>query len=98
MTESVSMKERQRILERVEKLNEAVEKARAYLANGDHGDWHDFQPSFGGSKGRMPHPDWVANVFLPRRLAALDRYNKALQTLDRKAKERQSSRQRKRSK
>jgi hypothetical protein len=92
------MKERQRILERMEKLNEAVEKARAFLANGDHSDWHDFRPLFGDSKDRLPHPDWVANVFLPRRRAALDRCNKALETLDRKAKERQTSRQRNRSK
>jgi hypothetical protein len=92
------MKERQRLLERIEKLNEALEKARAYLANGDDGEWHGFRPLFGGSNGRLPHPDWVANVFLPRRLAALDRRNTALETLDRKAKERRTSRQRKRSK
>jgi hypothetical protein len=91
------MRERERILERIEKLNEAVAKARAYLANGDYSDWHGFRPLFSNSKERPPHPDWVANVFLPHTLATLEQCTRVLETLERKEKELRTSRQRKRS-
>ena len=91
------MNKRQRIIERTQKLNEAVEKARAYLANGDCGDWHGFRPLFGGARGRLPHPDWVANVFLPRKLVAVERCEQILETLEYQEKERRTSRTRKKS-
>ena len=92
------MNKRAEMIERMKRLNEAVEKARAYLANKDHSDWHGFRPLFGDSRDRPPHPDWVANVFLPRRLAAIDRCEKVLDVLERQEKERRISRKRNRSK
>ena len=55
--------------------------AHEYLTTGAHGHWTGFRPLFGGSRGRLPHRDWIANVFIPRRLSALSRCEVALETL-----------------
>jgi hypothetical protein len=85
----------EKIIERMNRLNDAVNRARAYLSNGDHADWHGFRPLFGGANDRLPHPDWVANVFLPRTLAALNRCEKTLESLEAREKQRRIIRSRK---
>jgi hypothetical protein len=59
------MSDRKKIIERIDRLNEAIDKARDYLVTGDHSNWRGFRPLFGDSRNRLPHPDWIANVFLP---------------------------------
>ena len=44
---------------------------------------------------RLPHRDWVANVFMRRQRGAISRCENALETLNSKAKERRVSQQRK---
>lgn len=83
------MSNRATIIERMKQHADAIEIARAYLANGDHANWQGFRPLFGDFRGRFPHRDWVKNVFLRRRSAALTQCEKALETLEQKMKERQ---------
>jgi hypothetical protein len=84
------MKAKQKaVLDRIRHLEEAITKAREYLENGDHAEWHGFRPWFVGKmrEGRPlpPHPDWVKNVFLPRQEKALCRAEKVLEKLARVA-------------
>jgi hypothetical protein len=82
------MAKRRAILDRMKRLTEALEKAHEYLASGAHGHWTGFRPLFGGSRNRLPHRDWIANVFIPGRLRALRRCEIALETVRGRAKER----------
>lgn len=63
------------ILDRIAHHEDAIVKAREYLENGANAHWHGFRPLFTSKskagKSLPPHKDWVRNVFLPRREAAL---------------------------
>ena len=89
------MSKRPDIVESIEKHATAVEMAQQYLATGDHAHWHGFRPLFGGARDRAPHPDWVAHVFLRRRSGSLAFYEKLLERLERKTKERRIHERRK---
>jgi hypothetical protein len=73
------------VQERIKHLEDAIAKGREYLETGAHAEWHGFRPLFAG---RMkdgtelpPHPEWVRNVFLPRRETELRQAEKALERL-----------------
>ena len=74
---------RKAVLERIESLENAIAKAREYLASGEHAHWSGFRPLF-VSKFRdgqelPPHKDWVRHVFLARSEKALRRAETVLQ-------------------
>lgn len=70
-------RKRKDILNRIETLEEAINKAREYLETGKYAHWSAFRPLFAAKvrdgKELPPHKDWVKNVFLPRTEKALDR-------------------------
>jgi hypothetical protein len=76
---------RKAVLDRIERLEGAIDKAKEYLKSGKHADWNGFRPWFVGKKkdGKElpPHKDWVKNVFLPRMEKALNRAEKILERL-----------------
>ena len=76
------------VLERIEALENAIEKAHEYLETGAHTDWHRFRPLFVDKirDGEVlpPHKDWVRNVFIPRHERAIKRLEKRLDSLERK--------------
>ena len=76
---------RKAVLDRIELLEEAIERAKEYLKSGKHAHWSGFRPWFVGKKkdGKElpPHRDWVKNVFLPRKEKALNRAEKILERL-----------------
>jgi hypothetical protein len=76
---------RKAILERIERFEDAISKAREYLETGDHAHWHGFRPWFvnkvRNGKALPPHKDWVKNVFLPRYEKALKHAEKRLERL-----------------
>ena len=82
------------ICDRIERHNEALKRANEYLATGAHAHWRGFHPLFCPNEKRLPHLDWVANVFVPRRQGALAQCESALETLEKKAKDRRVSRRR----
>ena len=73
------------VVDRIESLEQAFRKAKEYLDNGRHADWHGFRPLFArklrGGKELPPHKDWVMNVFLPGMEQALTRAEKLLERL-----------------
>jgi hypothetical protein len=70
------------VLDRIQRLEEAITKAHEYLESGKHADWRLFRPLFDFKKrdGKRlpPHKDWVKNVFLRRMERALGRAEKLL--------------------
>jgi ribosomal protein L34E len=90
------MTKRGAILDRMQRHQEALQKAHEYLARGGHGHWHGFRPLFDARHNRLPRPEWIVNVFLRRRRGALKQCENALETLNGKAKERRVSERRKR--
>lgn len=78
-----SQRNRKDILDRIEKLEEAISKAREYLEAASHAEWCGFRPLFApkvrDGKELPPHKDWVKNVFLPRTEKALDRAERLLE-------------------
>lgn len=70
------------ILDRIQRLEEAIAKAREYIDSGKNAHWHGFRPLRSGKmkdgKTQLPHRDWVRSVFLPQRQKAL---NQALEAL-----------------
>jgi hypothetical protein len=79
-------------LDRIERIEEAITKAREYLESGKHADWHGFRPflvnKVRDGKVLSPHKDWVKNVFLPRQEGALRRNQRLLEKLPQKNTER----------
>jgi hypothetical protein len=79
------------ILERIRGLDLAALRAQEYLATGSHADWSGFRPLFVAKTKDgaelPPHPDWVANVFLPHVRRRLLRAEKALKVLEMKESE-----------
>ncbi len=73
---------RRKIIERVKRLEDDIDKARKYLETGEHSNWHKFQPLFSrkvkDGKSVPPHKDWVKNVFLPNLEKALSEAEKLL--------------------
>ena len=80
------------VIERIERIEEAITKGREYLENGTHANWRGFRPLFTAKvrngNAMPPHRDWVKNVFLPRKERALRYAEKVLRTLERKEGER----------
>lgn len=80
------------VIERIERIEEAITKGCEYLENGTHADWRGFRPLFTTKirNGNVmpPHRDWVRNVFIPRKERALRYTEKVLRTLERKEGER----------
>lgn len=77
----MSKGKRAAVLERIERIEDAIAKAQEYLETGAHAHWHGFRPIFGDEKDRPPHRDWVENVFLTRKQRALARAEKLLDRL-----------------
>ena len=77
---------RKAVLERIESIEQAIGRARAYLDTGKHAHWSGFRPlfdaKFKNDKEVSPHKDWVKNVFLPRKQKALRHAGKVLEGLD----------------
>jgi uncharacterized protein YqcC (DUF446 family) len=75
------------VLDRIESLEEAIKRARAYLESGEHAHWSGFRPLFVAKrkdgKELPPHKDWVRNVFLPRMEKALSRAERILERIGR---------------
>jgi hypothetical protein len=74
------------VLERIKRLKDEIAKGREYLGVGEHAAWHGFRALF-AVKSRdgtalPPHPDWVRNVFIPRRERALRHAEKVLERLE----------------
>ena len=73
------------VLERIKRLEDEIAKGREYLETGAHAEWHGFRALFAvkarGGTALPPHPDWVRNVFLPRREKDLRQAEKALEKL-----------------
>jgi len=71
------------ILERIKRIEDAIEKGNEYLESGKHADWSGFRPLFANKvrDGKIlpPHRDWVKNVFLPNRERELSRAEKLLE-------------------
>src|SRR5437868_6409489 len=84
---------REQIIKRMERITEALYTAYEFLATGKNGDSHYFRPLFTG-RDRLPHRDWIKNVFIPRCLKAVARMEKRLEALERQAKDRRISRRR----
>src|SRR2546423_972562 len=91
----VGMRKRKAILDRMRGHQEALQKADEYLATGANCQWQGFRAMFDPRLDRLPHRDWVANVFRRRRRSAISQCENALETLNSKAKERRVSQQRK---
>ena len=76
---------RKAVLDRIDGLEQAIRKARAYLDRGAHANWAGFRPLFDPKQRNgtelPPHKDWVRNVFLPRTEKALTRAEKILERL-----------------
>ena len=74
------------ILDRIERLEDAIAKAEGYLKTGEHADWQGFRPLFTqkmrDGKILPPHPDWVRNVFLRRKRNALDYSYRLLEKIE----------------
>ena len=77
---------RKAVLERIDSLEQAIEKAREYLESGKHANWSGFRPVFVSKskdgKELPPHRDWVKNVFLPRNEKALRRAEKLVEQFE----------------
>jgi hypothetical protein len=73
------------LLDRIKRLEDEISKGQEYLKTGAHGEWHGFRALFAAKardgKPLPPHPDWVRNVFLPRREMALRQAEKILEKL-----------------
>jgi hypothetical protein len=78
----------QAVLNRIKRVEEELAKGREYLETGAHADWRGFRPLFTpkkrDGKALPPHPDWVSNVFIPRRERALRYLEKLLDRLESK--------------
>ena len=72
---------KRKILERIERLEQSVLKAKEYLESGKHAYCAGFQPLF-VNKRQPPHKDWVKNVFLAQAEKALNRAEKLLERVD----------------
>ncbi len=86
------------VLDRIRHLEEAITKAREYLATGADADWRGFRSLFvtkmRAGKALPPHKDWVQNVFLPRRERALRSAEKLLENLKHSSADKDRSRRR----
>ena len=79
-------KKRKAIFDRIESLEQAIRRAKEYLESGKHADWRGFRPLFvpklKDGKELPPHPEWVKNVFLPRKEKALSRAEKLVERVN----------------
>jgi hypothetical protein len=74
---------RKAVLERIESIEQDIDRAKEYLESGKHAHWSGFRPLFApkfkDGKELPPHKDWVKNVFLPRKERALRYAEKVLE-------------------
>jgi hypothetical protein len=75
------------ITERLERAERNLQKAERYLETGKGGRDHCFGPLL-CSDDRLPHPDWVRNVFIPVQKLIIHRCKQAQKSLADKARER----------
>lgn len=81
------MNEKQRaVLIRITSIEQAIARAKEYLATGRLETWKELRPWFvrkwQDGKPMPPHPDWVKNVFLPRMERELTRSERAVERLE----------------
>jgi len=73
------------VMIRIERLEDAIKKAREYLECGAHADWSGFRALFSAKIKDgvvvLPHKDWVRSTFLPRQEQALHKAYNALERL-----------------
>jgi hypothetical protein len=73
---------RKAVLDRIQRIEEAITKAHEYLESGKHADWRGFRPLFDvkvrDGKILPPHKDWVKNVVLRNLERRLRRAEKLL--------------------
>lgn len=73
------------VLDRIQRIEEAITKAHEYLESGKHADWRGFRPLFDAKvrdgKIMPPHKDWVKNVVLRHLERRLRRAEKVLDRL-----------------
>ena len=71
------------VLDRIERLKQAIDIATEYLKSGKHANWKGFRPLFVRKqrKGKElpPHQDWVRNVYIRRMEKALSHAEKVLE-------------------
>ena len=76
---------RRAVLDRIQRLEEAIAKANEYLTSGQHAHWKGFRPLFTdkvrSGQELPPHNDWIKNVFLPRMEKALNRAERILERI-----------------
>jgi len=93
-----SASKKKTVLDRIQIIEDAIAKEREYLETGAHADWSAFRPLFADKvrdgKPLPPHKDWVKNFFIPSHERALRRAEKLLESLERSAAEKISSRRR----
>src|SRR5258708_40021344 len=86
-----SASKKKAVLDRIQRLEDAIAKGREYLESGAHAEWRGFRPLFTakvrGGKALPPHKDWIKNVFLPRRERGLRYLEKLLEKLERSSAE-----------
>lgn len=83
---------RKDVLDRIQWLEEAIDKARACLETGANATWAGFgpwlEPKVRDGKRMPPHRDWVRHVFLRRCEKSLARAKRILEKLDEKENQR----------
>ena len=76
------------VLERIRSHENALVKAREYLATGAHSNWHGFRPWFvpkiKDGREMPPHKDWVKNVLIPSFEKAIRKSERILERLEQK--------------
>ncbi len=74
------------ILDRIKHLEDAIARGHEYLKSGAHAQWSGFRPLFAAKErdgiALPPHPDWVKNVFLPRRERSLKQAEESLERVN----------------
>ncbi len=80
------------VLDRIAAAEDALARAREYLATGAHQHWPGFRALFAPKQRNgielPPHADWVRNVFIPRMEKVLVEAERAMEKLSRKARSR----------
>ena len=77
------------VRDRIAAAEDALARAKEYLATGAHQHWPGFRALFVPKQRNgielPPHADWVRNVFIPRKAKVLAEAERALEQLSRKA-------------
>ena len=79
-------RKRQRIVEKIEKIEQRLANAREYVARDVNVEGSSFL-HFGDWKGKSGHPAWMRNFMIPALLRGRARKEKTLQELEAKRKD-----------